>query len=357
MPRFDYKGAVHIHTTYSDGGGDMEEVLSAARSAGLDFLVISDHDTLAPKTDGWEGWKEGVLVVVAAEITAKRRGHILTLEMNDVDGLKDLPPEEYLPRVKGQGGWAFVVHPLGRSEYNPQRRRESWCDWTRPEIDGIEIWAYMHDWIEGLNYRRFLGYLLHPESKITGPPPEVLSVWDELGRRRRIAGIGGLDAHSRRTFLSKIKIFPYENLFKTIRTHILCEPFTEKDEEDIKRVASALVEGRSYVAYDFLADATGFSFTASDSQGTYEMGQEIGSSARSLDKVAAKESAGGDRGPVEFAVTSPFEAEIYLLKDGLVVSQAKGTSLKLERAESGVYRAEVKLAGKPWVFSNPIYLR
>lgn len=361
MPRVDYKGAIHIHTDYSDGGGDMEEVVSSAGCAGLDFLVVSDHNTLAPKKDGWEGWKEGVLVVVAAEITTNLRGHILALEVNDVDGLGFLSAEEYLPKVKGQGGWAFVVHPLGRGDYNPKKKREAWNDWTRPEIDGIEIWDYMHDWIEGLNYRRFLDYFLHPESKITGPRQEVLAIWDELGKRRKVVGIGGLDAHSRRAFFAKIQVFPYEELFKTIRTHILSEPFTGVDEEDIKRVTSALVEGRSFVAYDFLADATGFAFTASDSLGTYEMGQEITSSPPGLHMSLAKaegEAPGRfDRGPVEFSVTSPFEAEIALLKDGLVVSRVNGTSLKFVSDKSGVYRAEVKLDTKPWVFSNPIYLR
>ena len=361
MPRVDYKGAVHIHTTYSDGGGDMEEVVSAARNAGLDFLVLSDHDTLAPKKDGWEGWKEGVLLVVGAEITPRLGGHILALQVNNVDGLKLLSPEEYLPKVKGQGGRVFVVHPLGRGDYNPKKRHEAWADWARPEIDGIEIWAYMHDWIEGLNYRRFLDYFLHPEFKITGPQREVVAIWDELGKRRKVVGIGGLDAHCRRAFFSKIQVFPYVELFKTIRTHILSEPFTGVDEEDIQRVTSALVEGRVYVAYDFLADATGFSLIASDARGTYEMGQEIACPASGLYRPSVW--AGGKtpgrlcRRPVEFSVTSPLQAEITLLKDGLVVSKATGTSLKFASEKRGVYRAEVKLGTRPWVFSNPIYVR
>jgi hypothetical protein len=254
-----------------------------------------------------------------------------------------------------------VVHPLGRSEYNPKGRREAWGDWTRPEIDGIEIWAYMHDWIEGLNYRRFLDYLLHPESKITGPPREVLALWDELGKRKRVAGMGGLDAHSRRAFFSRIQVFPYHKLFKTIRTHILCEPFTGVDKEDMRRVTTALVEGCSYVAYDLLADSSGFSFTASDTRATYEMGQEINASAADLERAAAgngREMSGAvNCQPPEFTVVSPFEAEISLLKDGLVISQTTGASLKFASQGSGVYRVEVKLNGRPWIFSNPIYLR
>ena len=40
-------GALHIHSRYSDGTGTIEEILSAARGAGLDFVVLTDHDSLA----------------------------------------------------------------------------------------------------------------------------------------------------------------------------------------------------------------------------------------------------------------------------------------------------------------------
>ena len=67
-----YKGAVHIHTRYSDGSGGMGEIIEAAQRAGLDFIVISDHNKLDAKYDGWEGWHDGVLVIAGAEVTPRR---------------------------------------------------------------------------------------------------------------------------------------------------------------------------------------------------------------------------------------------------------------------------------------------
>jgi nitrogenase molybdenum-iron protein alpha/beta subunit len=42
---YDYKGAIHVHSTYSDGTGTVEEIMQAANEAGLDFVVITTtHD-------------------------------------------------------------------------------------------------------------------------------------------------------------------------------------------------------------------------------------------------------------------------------------------------------------------------
>ena len=37
------KGAFHVHTNRSDGSGSVEEVAAAARSAGLQFVIFTDH--------------------------------------------------------------------------------------------------------------------------------------------------------------------------------------------------------------------------------------------------------------------------------------------------------------------------
>ncbi|HUX15651.1 MAG TPA: PHP domain-containing protein, partial [Phycisphaerae bacterium] len=68
----EYVGAFHVHSCYSDGSGTYQEIASAAARAGLDFVVMSDHDTLRPRADGWQGWHDGVLVIVGTEISCKR---------------------------------------------------------------------------------------------------------------------------------------------------------------------------------------------------------------------------------------------------------------------------------------------
>jgi hypothetical protein len=55
----DLAGAVHVHSTYSDGAGDVPTVMEAARRAGVDWLLLSDHNTQRPLRDGWQERYEG----------------------------------------------------------------------------------------------------------------------------------------------------------------------------------------------------------------------------------------------------------------------------------------------------------
>ena len=44
---YDYAGAIHIHTVYSDGTGTFDDIAAAGTTAGMDFLITSDHNTLS----------------------------------------------------------------------------------------------------------------------------------------------------------------------------------------------------------------------------------------------------------------------------------------------------------------------
>ena len=40
------KGDLHVHTTLSDGSLGVEDVIAQAKRIGLDFISITDHDTM-----------------------------------------------------------------------------------------------------------------------------------------------------------------------------------------------------------------------------------------------------------------------------------------------------------------------
>ena len=75
-PGFDVSCVVHVHSTYSDGTATVPELLDAARSAGADAILLTDHDTLGAGRDRWEGLHEGVLLLVGTEVGPKQ-GHYL----------------------------------------------------------------------------------------------------------------------------------------------------------------------------------------------------------------------------------------------------------------------------------------
>jgi hypothetical protein len=58
-----------------------------------------------------------------------------------------------------------------------------------------------------------------------------------------------------------------------------------------------------------------------------------------------------------FCIKSPHHATIKLLHNGKILKESDGDSLEFASAEKGVYRVEAYIETRPWVFTNPIYVR
>jgi len=48
------RGVIHVHSVFSDGGGSPRDIADAASEAGLDFVVLTDHNTDEAKKRGFE---------------------------------------------------------------------------------------------------------------------------------------------------------------------------------------------------------------------------------------------------------------------------------------------------------------
>lgn len=339
------KGAMHIHSRYSDGSDGMEAIIAAAKDAALDYIVVTDHNVLKAKTLGWEGWHDGVLVIVACEISGKF-SHCLAFNLTDCKKMHKFPPPEYLRQIKDQGGTAFVAHPKGTLKREFGFHIAGWDCWDDPNYAGIEIWSYMHDWIAGCHISNLREYIRHPEDHIAGPSQAVLQLWDKLAAKRHIVGIGALDNHAANFPIRKLpwklfKVFPHEFCFRTVRTHVLTPPLTQDDGHDVEAFMEALIKGRCYIDYAPLGDGTGFRFSAAADGKEYQIGDEVHSGP-----------------PIDFRIHSPCRAEITLLRNGLVENTVEGTELQ-HSAEGtpGVYRVEARIKDKPWLFTNHIYVR
>lgn len=76
-------GDLHCHTTLSDGSMGIEEVIAQAKKMGLDYLAITDHDTMSSiQRSRVLGERYGVTVIPAVELSAwdkkrDRKVHIL----------------------------------------------------------------------------------------------------------------------------------------------------------------------------------------------------------------------------------------------------------------------------------------
>lgn len=342
---FIYPGAIHIHTTYSDGTGTLPEVIAAARDAGLRWIIVTDHDTLAGLP--YAGWHDGLLVIVGYEITPERN-HFLALNTRSVVS-NALPPQTFIDAVYAQGGFGIIAHPDERVS-NDFKECYRWDDWT---IDGpsaragkpvgLELWNLMSDWGEHLTRRnRYLNYFI-PSLGLSGPTPATLAWWDRLNMSgRRTFGIGGVDAHAfkRRTLWGEIEIFPYRWLFGTLTNYLLLDrPLHDDPEAATGQVYAALMAGRSYFVNRLDGAAPSIVFTARRGSEVYTIGDTA--------KVAGE--------PLLIEADVGTNAYVRLIANGKALTSGV-RRIRQSVAAGAVYRLEGYIGGKSWLFTNPIYI-
>jgi len=340
----EYVGALHVHTTQSDGVADLGDLVRAAKTSGVDFVVMADHDTLGAREQGWEGWHDGVLLLAAVEISPRHSGHCLALGIQECDGYRELPVREYLGRVDAQGGIALAAHPSGRRRPPRLRRSEVWTEWESPRLAGMEVWSFLHDWSEGAwpwRVHEVPLRVLDPTRWLRGPLAETLQRWDEVGKTRRFVGVASLDSHEVGVSWLPWRLLSNCRVFRTIRTHVQSRPLLGDDAQDMAAVRDAIAGGRCHMANDWIADSVGFDFFGVQRSGRKVcMGQETACSE--VERLC---------------VRCPGTGAIRLVRDGETVGAASGMEMSASPRGVGVYRVEVRMNEEPWIFSNPIYLR
>lgn len=90
------KGDLHVHTTLSDGSLGMEEIIAQAKRIGLDFISITDHDTMSSVSRARVlGERYGIQTISGVELTAwdkerNRKVHILCYAPQKPDRLEGI---------------------------------------------------------------------------------------------------------------------------------------------------------------------------------------------------------------------------------------------------------------------------
>ncbi len=347
----DYTGVIHLHSAYSfDGRAPIPEILVAARKCGIDILLLTDHSTLQAREEGFEGWRDGILLIVGEEI-APRFNHYLAFGLGKAvacaEREPDLPPQAYIDRVRDEGGMGFIAHPDHAGTAMFHVKHYPWTDWSVTGFTGMGIWDFMTDWQNSLScrIRAVLSYAF-PALFLRGPSPATLARWDRLTQERRVVGIGELDNHDSLKHLWRIPIpvFPFFRVFDLIRTHILLEkPLSGESRDDIAAILTALRNGRLYVSFDHFRTASGFSLTLTEEGREVTMGDEF-----ILHRAA------------ELRVSLPERARIRLIRNGNLFCKSTAKEIFVTLCEPGVYRVEADLKAfgryRPWIFSNPIYV-
>lgn len=346
---------LHMHTRYSDGSGLHRDIAAAAMRAGLDAVIVTDHNVLVKDFEGYhrDGSKR-VLMLIGQEVHDQardpQRNHLLIFGANrDLATLAD-DPQTLINAVRDAGGICFIAHPYDPEAPLVNETNIDWVNWEVGGYTGIELWNHFSEFkLVVTSWGRAVFHAFFPKFYGRGPIPGTLQKWDELlVSGQRVAAIGGSDAHAWPYRLGPIQriLFPYDFHFAALNTHLLVlEALSGDSTLDGKRVLESLRLGRGWIGYDLIAPTRGFRFTAQGREHHAAMGEEI-----PLD------------GGVTLQAKLPGEAEVSLLRNGQPVQKWKRTGNFVHTAtESGVYRVEAyrkyRGARRGWIFSNPIYVK
>jgi hypothetical protein len=326
----EYKGVAHVHSFLGGhSAGTFSEIISAAQTNKLQFVVMTEHtekdfDTAAMTLQGVHG---GVLFINGNEVSEENGDRLLRLP----------------------GEISIVAYP------------EEFKSWETPGLNGVEVYNIFTNARQVNSVGAFFDVLWSQRSYPAlifalyyQRPDESLRLWDQALARSRLTATAGNDAHanvgvslkdsSNKTLLG-IQLDPYETSFRLVRLHVL----VERDRLfDATSLMEAIRAGHCFIGFDFLGDAAGFAYTAENPREIRIQGDEIG---------LQKET--------RLRVQVPVPGRIVVFKDGAVFLDETGiTSKQLAVSERGVYRVEVYLpqlgslvAQKPWIISNPIYVR
>ncbi|MBC7875642.1 MAG: PHP domain-containing protein [Anaerolineales bacterium] len=346
---------LHMHTRYSDGSGTHRDIAKAAFTAGVDVVIVTDHNVLVQGFEGYYKEKnKKILMLIGEEVHDQARdpqkNHLLVFGSPRELATFAENPQLLINQVRDAGGLCFLAHPDDPEAKAFKETDISWVDWSVQNYTGIELWNALSELktvvptkLHGAFYAFFPAFIAHQ------PIPSTLEKWDELlSHGRRVVAIGGSDAHALHMSLGPVSrvIFPYDFHFRTVNTHVmLSEPLSGDVHSDRKLIYEALAEGHCFIGYDLPASTKSFRFTAQGKDVSVSMGDELPA-----------------KGGVTLQAKIPSLAEIRLLKDGMVIHTWKNQlSCAHITTEPGVYRVEVyrrylgRLRG--WIYSNPIYLR
>jgi len=331
-------GVIHIHTKDSDGSKTHRKIIEMGKSYDLGFLVFTDHMTLKHKPV--EGLYGKLLVIVGYEHEDQDGiNHFLIFGVNSVLA-RDLSPKQYVHRVKQVGGLGIIAHPdevRDFEKYPPL----PWTEWETDEFHGIEIWNHMSEWVEGLANGNKLKYLFKPRSLLVSPPKTTLERWDRLNKRRKVVGIASADAHGHKVRIWGPvwkTVFPYKVELNSLRTHVLFKRPYPKDFQKAKQeFFEAIMSCRVFISNHRWGDARGFKFWAESDRNFATIGGRI--------VITSK---------LKMFIQAPKTGRIVLIRNGKEIERTNDKNAIFPVKSPGLYRIEVWLEDKGWIFTNHI---
>jgi hypothetical protein len=326
----EYKGVVHVHSFLGGhSSGTFSDIIAAAKANQLDFVIMTEHterdfDTAAMTL---KGVHDGVLFINGNETVATNGDRLLALP----------------------GGVSIVAYP------------EDFKNWNTPNLNGVEVYNVYTNTRKANPVKAFFDVLwshrAYPDLLFAlyyERPNDSLKLWDQALAHAKLTATPGNDAHANigvtvhdgaGKTLAGIQLDPYATSFHLVRLHVLVDATKALDAAGL---LEAIKAGHCFIGFDLLGDTSGFKFEATTHTDRNIQGDEIPL-----------------QNDLRLRIQTPVASRTTLFKDGAVILDESGiTTKEFAVTERGVYRVEVYLpqvdaivGEKPWIISNPIYVR
>ncbi|HEY0003482.1 MAG TPA: PHP domain-containing protein [Pyrinomonadaceae bacterium] len=137
-----FKGAIHCHSTYSDGECTLAELRELFLAQGYDFVCMTDHAeffdaaSLKAYTAECESLSdERFRFIAGLEYECDERMHVLGYGVTSLVQTTD--PQEVIRHIEAEGGVSVIAHPMDRMF--------PWIESFEVLPQGIETWNSKYD--------------------------------------------------------------------------------------------------------------------------------------------------------------------------------------------------------------------
>ncbi len=327
-----YRGAVHVHSNAShDASQTPESVAEDAKKAGLDFVVLTDHNAHA----GEPRYVGETLLLPEVEWSLAH-GHVIALGGNAPD--TDTRAADPWPALQKTGSYLYGAHP--DSKKNPLD------DAAFAHLSGDEVLSSSSDFYAGLTSQAaffLFAFPFRPALALSALYPERahgIERYEKLSAGHDLALFCGDDDHgwTKRTerLLSYVTYVP--KFFPEREAHT-----------DATLLRAELEGGAFYCALGLFGDASPLSVTVNDGGGVATFGAHVAMPA----KLRVRWN-----GPV------PEGHHYFLYRDGELAFDSADKEFTLPLDVPGRYRLEVERTTPGffgarhvrWIYGNPIWV-
>ena len=360
---YDYRLSMNIHTNQSIGSEPLSVVLSEAKKAENNFILITDLNPDLKIPD--DSYLQNVGVLQGAKYSYKdsRLLYFSTQDKNLGLGkgesqlqLSDLLSEE---AHKNTLDFISLAHPFGKGF--------KWTGEMPNGLDGVEIVNLKSlsqmSWDKS-KLSTLWSLLIYPFNpklaliRLAQEPTEEISLFDQVSQKRHFVATAGAEASARAIPLADwlVKFPSYERSLSIVSNHLLLSSeLSGNMQSDRNSILSALKQGQFYICFDALGDSRGFQTYLISEQGQKRI------SMGALTKYTKNLK-------IYFKLPSEPTAyyEVVLYKNGERIDILNTFEGLFPIKEPGVYRIQVRISPRlplpdavkwlTWIYTNNYYI-